>query len=269
MSKSNTQQVAEAKKTGIAVMNYEDDAGGGFEGADIDSFAIPFLVILQKLSPVCDDDSPARREEAKPGMLMDTVSEKLFPVKMEDGKFLQVIPVAFKRQFLVWGPRDSGKGLVEVLTVEQGTQLANQCTKNDKGQTVTAEGNILADTRMHFVLYHDGEDWQPAIMSMSSTQIKHSKKWMKMMDSIKFKRANGDKYTPAMFSHAYTVQTQPQENAHGTWRGWKIALAGKVETPELYNMAKAFRDQIVANQVEVAYNTIEGESTDNSATASI
>ena len=52
--------------------------GRGFEEADADSFAIPFLAMLQKGTPQADPDDPAYIKGAKPGMFMNTVTLELF-----------------------------------------------------------------------------------------------------------------------------------------------------------------------------------------------
>lgn len=256
---SSSKEVKSKENTMPVAINYEGDSGAGFETADLDSFAVPFLVVLQKLSPQCDDDSPKRMADAKPGMLFNTVNEKLYAARMEDNAGIPVVPVAFKRQFIEWGPRDSGKGLVAIYDVAEGLELQKHCTRDDKNRLTTPQGNLLADTRMHFVLAKDGEDWLPMIVSMSSTQIKNSKKWMALMDNIKFVRGDGTKYTPAMFSHIYKLSTQHEENAQGTWRGWKVSLVGRVEDLKLYDAARAFRDQIMANQVEVQFAQANNE----------
>src|SRR5215207_5859746 len=70
-------------------MNFEEDAGKGMEGADKDSFAIPFLSILQGLSPQMDPDSGI--PGAKLGMIVNTVTNELYST-------LKVVPVAFQRR---------------------------------------------------------------------------------------------------------------------------------------------------------------------------
>ncbi|EFD7392104.1 hypothetical protein CPM16_003209, partial [Escherichia coli] len=52
MSKKETTEVA-AKNTQMSAMaDFVDmtDFGAGFEGADADAYAIPFIVVLQKMS---------------------------------------------------------------------------------------------------------------------------------------------------------------------------------------------------------------------------
>lgn len=246
-----SKKLKEKKNTLPANISFEDDADSGFENTDVESFAVPFLAILQKLSPQVDEDSASRIKGAKAGMLFNTVTEKFYQAKHEDENRVLVIPVAQKRQFVEWTPRDSGGGIAGVYTVAEGLdKIERETIKDEKGRSVTEAGNLIADTRVHYVLADLGDgNWIPMIMAMSSTQIKHSKKWMSIMDNLKFERGDGTKYTPAMYSHIYNVSTQQQENAQGTWRGWKITLATVIKDPKLYTDAKEFRNKVVANEI--------------------
>jgi len=242
-----------------ANIDFEGDSGSGFESADIDSFAVPFLVVLQKNSPQCDDDSSKRIEEARPGMLFNTVTEKLYPARNEDGEGVLIVPVAYKRQFLEWTPRNTGGGLAAIYSVDEGLKLLETCNKDENGRPITEDGNIIADSRMHFVMANLDGEWTHVIIAMSSTQIKHSRKWMSIMDNLKMTRSDGTKYTPAMFSHIYKVSTQAEENSKGTWRGWKVELKELISDAKLYSDAKDFRDKVVANEVTVSQPTEQEE----------
>jgi hypothetical protein len=71
------------KKTTKAVVKKDKidflaDIGGGMEGTDKESFAIPFLKVIQKTSPEVDEADAAYNAKAKPGMLMNSVTGELF-----------------------------------------------------------------------------------------------------------------------------------------------------------------------------------------------
>jgi len=109
----------------------------------------------------------------------------------------------------------------------------------------------LSDTRMHYCLVQFEEDgnWEPVIIGMSSTQVKKSRKWMTMMDKLKFTRADGSKYTPAMFAHIWKLTTIGEENNKGKWKGWNIEKDMIVDDPDLYNLAREFRDKVMGDLV--------------------
>ena len=60
-------EVVKPKVEAIVCAAFESDAGAGFENASSDCYAIPYLQILQKGSPQCDDDNNAHIDGAVPG----------------------------------------------------------------------------------------------------------------------------------------------------------------------------------------------------------
>jgi hypothetical protein len=222
---------------------FEADAGAGFENADQESFALPILTILQSLSPQLDEGDGAYIEGAKAGMIINTATGEVC-------KEIDVIPCHFKRSYIHWAPRDSGGGYLGELEVSD--PRVQEATRGEKGGALEFEdGTYLMDTRQHFVLVvaADGA-YQPAVMSMSSTQIKKSKQWLTRMQNLKMQGANG-LFTPPTFAKVYHFSTVQESNAQGRWHGWHIGEAADV-TPELYEAAKAFKEQVAAGQAKAA-----------------
>lgn len=234
---------------------YEDDANAGFEQADADSYAIPYLTILQALSPQCDKSKGEYIKGAESGEIFNSVSEERFE-GMEKG--IDIVPVHFKRAFTEWQPNRGG--FVAEHDVADGLDLLAQCTKNDNNQDVLPNGNILVDTRSHYVLIvnEDGST-EGALMSMSSTQMKKSRRWMTVMQNIKMEREDGSKFTPPMFSHKYHVTTVAESNDQGSWFGWKIVTGAQIEDANLYNAAKSFRDAILSGEAKDSIPPAAGE----------
>lgn len=255
----------QAKKDQLpANISFEDDAGQGFENTDIDSFAVPFLVIAQSNSPQVDPDQAEFIEGLKQGMLFNTVTGDIYEARKKDGNGVLVVPCAYQRQFIEWAPRGTGSGgLVEIHDVEEGLALSKTLVENKEGRRVLPNGNTLADTRMHYVLMqHTDGSWIPVIISMSSTQVKKSRRWMTVMDNIKFTRQDGSKFTPAMYSHTYKVSSVPESNEKGNWHGFDITKHDIVSSSELYDQAKKFKDKVAAGAVEVAQPVNEDDTPD-------
>ena len=78
---------------------YSTGEADGFEESDSDSYAIPRLKLLQKLSPEVDEDNGEYIEGAKHGQFFNTATGELFP----DG--VKVIPCHYRRSFIEWVPR--------------------------------------------------------------------------------------------------------------------------------------------------------------------
>lgn len=231
---------------------YEENADAGFENADQDSYAVPFIGIIQSLSPQRDKKDGAYIEGADEGMVFNSATGEIW--KAEDGEQpLKVIPVHYKRAFVEWGKREEGGGFVAEHTVADGQELLKSATRNDKGQDELPNGNYLVDTRTHYViLIHEDGSTEPAVINMASTQLKKSRKWMTVMQNLKMRRSDGSLFTPPMFSHYYALSTVGESNDKGRWHGWSIKNDGVVEDTDHFQQAKAFRDAIAAGEVKEA-----------------
>lgn len=220
------------------------DAGQGLEGTDRASYAIPFLTILQGLSPQLETV-----DAAKPGKFINTITDEVLSEVL-------VIPCAYQRRYLRWAPRSEGGGFKgEFNPVDVETNKVEGVTTNSEGRLVIGLDE-LKDTRNHFVLMQNGEgNWQPALLSLSSTQIKKSKRWMSRIQGIEMKAPNGKSFTPPSFSHIYKLTTVKEKNNKGEWYGLEVELVSPVSDPELYSRAKAFHAQVVAGEVEVQQPT--------------
>jgi len=256
-------EVAEKKNTAVAVpsMDFAADAGAGMEGASQESFAIPFLTVLQKGSPQVDEASGAAIDGAKAGMLFENVTSRMFSGK----EGVIIVPCSYRREFLRWGARDAGGGFKGAYTPEKVAEMRT------KGQIVDLDGRLYApeadgsvnekksdrfnDTRNHYVLIVDSESgaWTEALLSLTSTQIKKSKMLMSALASVKLKNGADALYTPPTFANYVRVTTVGESNDKGTWFGVKFDLAGTVDRPEIYAAAKAFHANIIKGGVQVKY----------------
>lgn len=217
------------------------DAGAGLEGADRTSFAIPFITILQGLSPQIETV-----DGAKPGLFINTITNELY-------KEVLVVPCAFQRRYLRWAPRSEGGGYKgEYNPVDIETGKVEGAAPNAEGRLMIGTDE-LKDTRNHFVLVQtEAGTWQPALLSLSSTQIKKSKRFMSLIQGIEVKAPNGKTFTPPSFSHIYKLTTVKEKNSKGEWWGLEVSIVEQVSDPEVYAKAKAFHGSVVAGEVEVA-----------------
>lgn len=268
MAKSKTEKEtalpATAANTAVATMDmsmFAEDAGAGMEGATAESFAIPFLSVLQKGSPQVDEASGVAIEGAKAGMLFENVTGKMF-----DGKVgVTIIPCAYRRVFLRWAPKGSdGAGFKGELAPEKVAEM------RARGEISELDGKLyipmpdgtvsdkkcdrISDTRNHYVLLVDDATgaWKEALMSLTSTQIKKSKMLMSALASVKVQGASG-LFTPPTFANTVRVLTTPESNDKGTWFGLKFELSGQVTRPELYAAAKAFHSSVAKGTVIAKY----------------
>lgn len=229
-------EIAKRQNAGVpATIDMQADAGAGMEGADKESYALPFLIILQKQSPQIDDIVGA-----KAGQFFNTVTEELYNEVM-------IIPCAFQRTFIRWAPRDEGggfKGQYDPFEVQE-------FEKDDRGFPCIGDDN-LADTRSHFILVKNKNgSWTPAVLSLSSTQVKKSKRWMSQISSIQIDCDEG-KFNPPSYSHTYKLTTVKEENTMGKWFGVKIEIIGIIEDKTIYELAKKLNKQVTEGAVKSA-----------------
>lgn len=254
------QQTAAATTSDINIADIQADSGMGMEGTDKDSYAIPFLSVLQSNSPQLTENDGAYIEEARQGMLFNTVTQQLFSGK--DG--VDFVPCAFNRRFIRWAPRKQGGGFKGELLPEQVAKLRDcgeikEHPDNgrlyfplDDGAIDEDRCDLLADTRSHFglVLTEDGP--QRVLLALTSTQIKKSRMLMSMLDQIKVSTPNG-KVTPPTFYNVVHINTVPESNDQGSWYGVKFTPNGFVTDNEVYQNGKAFHNAVVEEKVDVNY----------------
>lgn len=245
----------------------DSDMGGGFEGTDKDSYAIPFLQILQKMSPLVDEDDAKHIEGAKAGMLYNTVTQRLY-----DGKAgITIVPCAYKRSYIQWGGREAEGGFKGEFTPEQieEMQIAGAIAAQEgKLFKPMADGTIhekksdyFADTRSHFVLIVDNETGEigRAILSLSASQVKASKMLMTALQQKKVETSRG-KQTPPTFANLVKLTTVGQSNDKGSWSGVRFDLDGLVTDAEIYNEAKAFYLAVSSGEVKADHAKSEAPS---------
>jgi hypothetical protein len=102
------------------------------------------------------------------------------------------------------------------------------------------------------MLINDDGIPEPALIVMKSTQLKKSRKWNSMMQTVKLMGKNGP-FTPAMYSQMYRLTTQAESNDKGKWFGWEVERIGSIEDMNVYQAAKQFASQITAGEVKVKH----------------
>jgi hypothetical protein len=240
------------------------DAGAGTENTSAESFAIPFLMVLQKGSPQVDEASGRALKGAKAGMLYENVSNELV-----DGKAgVLLVPCAYRRVYIRWSESQGFQGELlpeEVNRLQQTgkiVEIKNRLYMADSaGKADPDESDRIADTRNHYVLIVDrnGKASHQALLSLSSTQIKKSRALMTALVSVKME-VEGELITPPTFANLVRATTVPESNDKGTWFGWNFQLEGFLQSPEIYAAARQFHRTVTEGQVAHRYTEPEKDS---------
>ena len=235
-------QVSKKEKSDVALASmFEEDKAAGMQGMDRDDFAMPFLRVLGQLSPETNKRDAKYVEGAEPGMIFNTVTKQTY-----DGeKGLNVIVCGYKREYVEWSDRGEGTSApVAIHPVSSG--IIKEATRGADWKDRLPNGNYLENTASYFVLT---EDLQTAVITMKSTQLKVSRNWNSMMNSIKLQGKEG-LFTPAAYSHVYNLKTVQQSNDKGTWFGWSVSKVGPIQDKSVYEAAKQFASTVGSVEVK-------------------
>ena len=240
--------VAKKNKTEVGEVTpdlFAADAGEGVTNLGSEDLAIPFLKILQKMSPELDE-----LDNAKAGDIYNTVTKEV--VKGKDG--VRVINCAYTLQYIEWEPRGTGTGAPHRIYAADEDIPTTERGEDNKDYVVDGSGRYLERTAQHYVLIIDEDDLtQQALLPMKATQFKKSKQWNSSIKSSKMKDGNGNLFIPARYSHVWHLTSVGEENKNGSWHGWFIDKEGPIEDVNFYREAKLFHDSIAAGQVKVKH----------------
>ena len=243
-------EIVEKQDTQLAMSGFEGVSVTGFAEVGAEDMSIPFLRILDKGSPQVNKRDGAYVEGAEAGMIYNTVANEVY-----DGEQgVEVIPCHYNRRYVEWKPREQGGGYVK--SYETTDPIVNTIIRNEVGQDVLPNGNLLANTAQFFVLLlHPTMGAQRALITMSSTQLKKARKWMTQAQSLTAQGDDGVFVLPLM-SQVYKVGTVQEQNDKGTWFGFDVTRVRSLdlenkEDEYLFNTALQFEESIQAGEVEV------------------
>lgn len=239
----NEKQVAIKKDAPLpSSILFEADAHAGFENVKNTSMALPILKLLQNGSAEAQKRNQAYIEGAEPGMLLNTVTKKVY----DGAKGINVIPCHYKLEFQEWSDFGTGSGRPEQIYPD-ASDILTKTTKDQMGKDRLPNGNYILTVGQHFVLILDDSSTETALISMSSSQGKISRKWNSMMMSISMNGSNGP-YTPPSFSHLYKLNTVLNSGKGNQWYGYNIVKVGPVTDVTTYERAKQFYQGLANNK---------------------
>jgi hypothetical protein len=232
-----------------------------------DEQTIPFLKILQPLSPAVQEDGDGAISGARPGMFLNSATEQLY-----DGKVgITIVPITHERNFTEWKPKRGGfvKNWGETFSWQA------ECDKSqwDEYRPQTRSGNeiILAHLHYVYVINADGS-YNSCVFSFAGTLIKKARRWATMMSNAKINTANGPK--PAAHSYyVYKAVTELERNDQGSWYSPRIAplvidnkwqsVRDLILGKDIWEGAKAFRQSLLEGTIHAAAPDYGEEATND------
>jgi len=174
----------------------------GFEDMGMDTMSIPFIKVLNAMSPELDDQNSEFIDGAKQGDVINSVT------KTKYGREFQFVVLKMEHLYVEW--KQNRGGLVGYHNVAEANANAVEKTF---GAWKTAEGNDLQETFMYYMIVLGHEDDGIVIFSADSSDLKNGKKLNTMLAHQRF--ADGSKAAP--FLQVYTAKTVRRSNDNGSW----------------------------------------------------
>ena len=146
---------------------------------------------------------------------------------------------------------------------EQGGGFQGEIPANDPVLTKTTRegareilpnGHELVKSDQHYCLVVDGDgSFQPAVIDMKSSQLKVSRRWKTQIAMQKVKHPKTEQMvTPAVYATMWNLSTTEESNDQGTWGNYQVSKVDLVNSRDLLQEAKAFRESIMAGEVKAA-----------------
>ena len=170
MSK-NAVAVKAEESTALAIPSeFEQFAGLGMDQVRTEDMSIPFLRILAQLSPQVNKRDGAYVDGAEAGMIYNTVEN----VAYDGEEGVLVIPCYYNRRYVEWKPREKGGGYVNAYDVDD--KIVHTTYRDDRGNDILPNGNLLSNTAQFFVLLLDSNGTASrCLITMTSTQLKKAR----------------------------------------------------------------------------------------------
>jgi len=250
--KQETNIIKREKAGALSTNVFEADANAGFQNMGQEDFALPFLKVLVQLSPEVNEKNAKYVENAKPGMIYNTVTNEIY--SGEEG--IDVLPVFYERKLVEWQDRGDSQGKpVKIHSID--SDIMGTVTRGKDYKDRLPNGNYIENTANHYIIKLNGVP-SPALISMKATQLKVSRKWNSMMMGIKLEGKNG-LFTPPTYSHIYKLKTVQMSNDKGTWFGWDVTKSGPIQSSKDYALAKGFARDLSKNRIRIEHQAPESK----------
>jgi len=239
-------EIVKKEEAGLPAAMMDDILATAGEGIDYDTseLQIPFIRVIQALSPQIKKSDPAFIKGASQGDAFNTVTGEFWGG--EDG--ITVIPCYQETKYLEFVPLESGGGFVGERQVADPD--LSQTTRNG-AKEILPNGNELVKSDQHYCILVGADGMtQPAIVDMKSTQLKVSRRWKTQIAMQKVKDSKGQMRTPALYATMWKLSTTEESNTMGTWYNWQVEKIGFIQDKGLFDEAKSFRESIMKGEAK-------------------
>lgn len=212
------------EKAIVSAEGFDFDGPTGFEGVDRDCVTIPFLKIAQSATEQAKKGSPEAIKGLEPGMFFCPATRKVY------GENVKLIIVKFYRQYIIYDGEGTDSKFCGTMSAEDFRKIESQAVRVKSYHMF--DGKRYVDTRNFIVMVAGSLQDGPMLLSMSSTGIAPSRKWLTQAQNIR--KPNGD--LAPIYACVWDLATGYQDNAAGSYYqvtkvdrlGWITADAYKI-----------------------------------------
>lgn len=230
----------------------EDDAGRGVSTSAAD-IGIPFLYILQDLSPQVKKRNEKYIEGAEVGMIFNNQTQEI--IVADDG--IDFIPCFFKSALVEWTPRDAGGGWVAEHPMDSDVLRRSERPDPKKPPRIKSGsgiGNDVVETKYYYGwwrLHVDGDEnpnqWSEAVIGMASSMLSCSRTWQGMLRRVK---TPGGVQAPS-WSKVFHLTSKLVAKNNNEWFVWDVAELRWV-TAEEYAAGRKLADSCEEGLVQAS-----------------
>ena len=174
----------------------------GFEQITQQTMAIPFVKLLQKLSPQLNKQKPEYIQGAEEGHFFNTITKEAY------GSGFKCIVLKFEHVYIEWRPERGG--FVGYHSPENAERIT---TDKTFGNWRTANGNQLQENYVYLIVVESHEREGIAVFSLASSMIKTAREWNRLMTTHVME--TGQRAMP--YYLVWNVASEYKSNEKGDW----------------------------------------------------
>jgi hypothetical protein len=235
--------------TNVAIDKELFDMGGlGKENVTAANVLIPRFTILQGLSPQVMKKKAEYIEGAEVGDFCNVATGDIYRDEV------LVVPCHFATAYMEWVKGRGG------LAANHGDDpsILEKCQVNEKQQYFLPNGNPVEETAQWYCLLQDGASWVRIFFPLKATNLKHSRKWLTLVQTEQVQLPDGTIWKPPLFWRSWKLKIIDDSNDKGDWftfrpERWQSTLELDA-SKQLIRLCKGFyediRKKVVAPDIE-------------------
>jgi len=221
---------------------FEFDGPSGFEGVDRDCTTIPFLKIAQGSTEQAKKGSTKKIDGLEPGMFFCPATNKVY------GENANLIILRFYRQYIVYESREIDAHFLGSITPDEFDSDVLPTAVREKSYHVSPDGKRYVDTRNFIVLVAGALNDGPMLLSLSSTGISPSKKWLTQAQSVRDKTGR----VAPIWANVWSLHIGYEDNPQGSYyQISQIERMGYVTEAARHFVVSAFLDAQGINAADI------------------